>query len=54
MIDVDVDVIRQAVQDATDVFDAYRRYRELGGKLELGEFVNTLVLYGVFVRRGCP
>ena len=54
MIEIDVDRIRKAVDGAETIFDAWDRYRELGGILDFDQFVNTLVIFGIFIRRGCP
>ena len=54
MQEVDLERIIKAAQRADDVLQAYAIYRELGGKLGLGEFANVLVYYGIAIRRGCP
>ena len=54
MQEVDVDVVRQAVENTNDLFAAYQKYLDLGGKMDFSEFVNFLVVFGVYVRRGCP
>lgn len=51
--EVDADLIAEALGDGKGtVFEAYERYRRLGGKLGFSEFFNFLAIFGGTGREG--